>query len=47
MSELFADEPQAYADVARATGIPIGSLGPTRRRILQRVRRALDAPLGV
>jgi RNA polymerase sigma factor (sigma-70 family) len=47
MAELFADERRPYADVARATGIPVGSLGPTRRRLLERVRRSFEAPVGV
>ncbi|WP_214369828.1 RNA polymerase sigma factor [Pseudonocardia sp. H11422] len=41
---LFADEPAPYADIARATGIPIGSLGPTRARVLHQLRRMLDQP---
>ena len=39
MMELFAEEPRPYAEVARATGIPIGSLGPSRARLIDRVRR--------
>ena len=46
MSELFAEEPRPYADVARATGIPIGSLGPSRARLLDRVRRTFDGATG-
>ena len=46
MQELFADEPRPYADVARVTGIPVGSLGPTRQRLLRRVRAAFDSPVG-
>ncbi|MCY7341056.1 MAG: RNA polymerase sigma factor [Pseudonocardia sp.] len=42
MQALFADGAQPYADVARTTGIPVGSLGPTRARVLSQVRRALD-----
>lgn len=45
MQELFADEPRPYADVARATGIPVGSLGPTRQRLLRRVRATFDSPV--
>jgi RNA polymerase sigma factor (sigma-70 family) len=45
MMELFADEPRPYADVARATGIPIGSLGPSRARLIGRVRRSFDTGL--
>ena len=43
MMELFADEPRPYAEVARATGIPIGSLGPSRARLIDRIRRTFDA----
>ncbi len=39
---LFADERTPYAEVARATGIPVGSLGPTRARVLRQLRRLLD-----
>jgi RNA polymerase sigma factor (sigma-70 family) len=42
MHALFADEPRPYAEVARATGIPIGSLGPSRARLIDRVRRTFD-----
>jgi RNA polymerase sigma factor (sigma-70 family) len=47
MMELFAEDPRPYADVARATGIPIGSLGPSRARLIDRVRRSLDSGLPV
>jgi RNA polymerase sigma factor (sigma-70 family) len=49
MMELFADDPRPYAEVARVTGIPIGSLGPSRARLIDRVRRSFDsgAPVGV
>jgi RNA polymerase sigma factor (sigma-70 family) len=43
MMELFAEEPRPYAEVAQATGIPIGSLGPSRARLISRVRRSFDA----
>ncbi len=39
---LFAEVPQPYDEVARNTGIPIGSIGPTRARALQQLRRMLD-----
>jgi RNA polymerase sigma factor (sigma-70 family) len=42
MRELFAEEPRPYAEVARDTGIPIGSLGPSRARLIERVRRSFD-----
>lgn len=35
---LMATPPPAYADVAAALGMPIGSIGPTRGRCLERLR---------
>ncbi|HJT02208.1 MAG TPA: sigma-70 family RNA polymerase sigma factor [Pseudonocardiaceae bacterium] len=39
---LFTDSPQPYADIAEATGIPPGGIGPTRNRALQQLRERLD-----
>ncbi|MGH3777410.1 MAG: RNA polymerase sigma factor [Pseudonocardiaceae bacterium] len=39
---LFADEPPPYAELARITGIPLGSIGPTRARALRQLRRKFD-----
>jgi RNA polymerase sigma factor (sigma-70 family) len=39
---LFAEERRPYAEVARDTGIPVGSLGPTRARVLRQLRALLD-----
>jgi RNA polymerase sigma factor (sigma-70 family) len=39
---LFTDERTPYAEVARATGIPVGSLGPTRARVLRQLRQLLE-----
>jgi RNA polymerase sigma factor (sigma-70 family) len=36
---LLADPAPAYADVAAALDMPIGSIGPTRQRCLGRLRR--------
>ena len=36
---LMADPAPAYADAAEALGLPVGSLGPTRARCLDRLRR--------
>jgi RNA polymerase sigma factor (sigma-70 family) len=47
MMELFSEEPRSYAEVAQATGIPIGSLGPSRARLIDRVRRSFDSDLMV
>lgn len=35
---LAADPPHPYAEISRMLGIPIGSIGPTRSRILERLR---------
>jgi len=35
---LVADPPPAYADVAQALDMPIGSIGPTRQRCLTQLR---------
>jgi RNA polymerase sigma factor (sigma-70 family) len=41
---LLADPPPAYAEVADALEMPIGSIGPTRQRCLTQLRRlALDS----
>ncbi|HET9117637.1 MAG TPA: sigma-70 family RNA polymerase sigma factor [Pseudonocardiaceae bacterium] len=38
---LFSDQPPSYAELARMTGIPPGSLGPTRARALQKLHQKL------
>ena len=44
---LMGTPPPAYADVAAALGVPIGSIGPTRGRCLERLRGlAAQAGLG-
>jgi RNA polymerase sigma factor (sigma-70 family) len=35
---LMADAPPSYQEVAAALGMPIGAIGPTRRRCLERLR---------
>jgi RNA polymerase sigma factor (sigma-70 family) len=45
---LMADPPASYAEISDQLGLPIGSIGPTRRRCLARLRellRAADSPL--
>lgn len=37
----LSDRPDSYAQIARRLGRPIGSIGPTRARCLQRLRVAL------
>jgi RNA polymerase sigma factor (sigma-70 family) len=39
---LFTDSPRPYADIATATGIPPGGIGPTRNRALQQLRESLS-----
>ena len=36
---LMATEPPAYAEVSAALGMPVGSIGPTRMRCLDRLRQ--------
>jgi RNA polymerase sigma factor (sigma-70 family) len=39
LMRMLIDEPaRSYADVSRALGMPIGSIGPTRERALARLR---------
>jgi RNA polymerase sigma factor (sigma-70 family) len=46
---LSADPPYAYAEISRTLNIPIGSIGPTRSRVLARLRETapVKAYLGV
>jgi RNA polymerase sigma factor (sigma-70 family) len=37
---LTADPPVPYAEISARLGIPIGSIGPTRRRCLDKLRRS-------
>lgn len=39
---LCIDPPVSYEDVAVALEIPKGSIGPTRQRCLERLRRIID-----
>jgi RNA polymerase sigma factor (sigma-70 family) len=40
---LMASPPPSYADVSDALGMPIGSIGPTRGRCLERLRKLAEA----
>jgi RNA polymerase sigma factor (sigma-70 family) len=40
---LMADPPASYAEISSQLGLPIGSIGPTRGRCLERLRVLLDA----
>jgi RNA polymerase sigma factor (sigma-70 family) len=35
---LIADPPVSYAEISRRLGIPVGSIGPTRARCLEKLR---------
>lgn len=41
---LMADPPASYAEISDQTGLPIGSIGPTRSRCLARLRALLQTP---
>jgi RNA polymerase sigma factor (sigma-70 family) len=38
---LFTDPAPSYAEVAAALGMPVGSIGPTRGRVLERLRKIM------
>jgi RNA polymerase sigma factor (sigma-70 family) len=40
---LMADPPASYAEISDQLGLPVGSIGPTRRRCLARLRELLYA----
>jgi RNA polymerase sigma factor (sigma-70 family) len=40
---LMADPPVAYVEIADQLGLPVGSIGPTRGRCLERLRALLQA----
>lgn len=43
MEKLGGSDRPNYATISAELGMPVGSIGPTRRRGLERVRRLLDA----
>jgi DNA-directed RNA polymerase specialized sigma24 family protein len=42
LSSLFAEDRPSYADLSRRSGIPIGSIGPTRARTLAQLELVLE-----
>lgn len=42
LAALYRSPDRPYADVAAELGLPIGSIGPTRARCLEQLRRTLD-----
>ena len=43
---LMASPPPSYAEIAAALGLPLGSIGPTRARCLQRLREEVTGITG-
>lgn len=41
LQELFTEQPPSYTELAARIDIPVGSIGPIRRRALGRIRRML------
>jgi RNA polymerase sigma factor (sigma-70 family) len=39
---FYAPKDRSYAQIAEETGVPFNSLGPVRRRCLERLRRLLE-----
>lgn len=39
---LFADPPPSYEEISQATGMPVGSIGPTRGRYLAQLKTRMD-----
>jgi RNA polymerase sigma factor (sigma-70 family) len=42
---LFADPPLSYQEIGAATGMPVGSIGPSRGRCLARLRAEMELPV--
>ena len=40
LSMLVSDPPSSYADISATLGVAMGSIGPTRARCLDRLRRS-------
>jgi RNA polymerase sigma factor (sigma-70 family) len=41
---LMSDPPISYREIGEQLGIPVGSIGPTRRRCMSRMRQVLESP---
>ena len=42
LQALYAEDEAAYADVSARLGLPMGTIGPTRARCLEKLRRMLE-----
>ncbi len=45
LSLLMVDDPMGYKDLSQLLRMPVGSIGPTRGRCLERLRRLVDEEL--
>jgi RNA polymerase sigma factor (sigma-70 family) len=43
LAMLLADPPISYTEIGEALGMPVGSIGPTRSRLLATLRRQVEA----
>jgi RNA polymerase sigma factor (sigma-70 family) len=43
LSMLMQDDPLTYEQIAKVLNVPVGSVGPTRARALQRLRRIIES----
>jgi hypothetical protein len=44
---MMLDPPPSYEEIAAAIGRPVGSLGPSRKRCLEKLRVLLSEPTAV
>ncbi|HVD89336.1 MAG TPA: hypothetical protein VNB91_10630, partial [Jatrophihabitantaceae bacterium] len=51
---LVADPPVPYCEISRRMNLPVGSIGPTRARLLRKLQKSVavrllieDLPIGV
>lgn len=42
LTMLFADPPRSYSEISESLAVPIGSIGPTRGRLLDKLRQVLS-----
>jgi RNA polymerase sigma factor (sigma-70 family) len=43
LSALYGDDEAPYAEIAERLGVPIGAIGPTRARCLEKLRKMMEA----
>ncbi len=42
LGALYGEEEASYAEIAARLGVPVGTIGPTRARCLERLRRTME-----